>query len=114
MIYILLAIFFIGYFLYRDYEIRKVLANEFFVELAKGNKRYYRGWWKIDPKDYEKIALDPRTHEQIAREYKVSRSRIGAIKQDYYSKREQEGREIVQNYFKKAHITPQDKTLFEI
>lgn len=97
----------IAYLLYRDYIVRKVLANDFFVELAKGNKRYFRGWWKVNPNDYEKIALDNRTHEQIAKDYNVSRSRIGAIKKDYYSKREKEGREIVQSYFQK------DRQLFD-
>ena len=90
----------IAYLLYRDYQVRKLLSHELFIELAKGNTRYFRGWWKINPTDYEKIALDQRTHEEIAKEYNVSRSRIGSIKRDYYNKREDEGRKIVTEYFK--------------
>lgn len=94
-----LLILTVTYLLYRDYKIRKTLDNEFFVELAKGHKRYFRGWWKVNPNDYEKIAIDNRTHEEIAKEYNVSRSRIGTIKRDYYKHREEEGKEIVSNYF---------------
>ena len=117
MIYNIFILFVIGYLLYRDHAVRKVLANDFFVELAKGNKRYFRGWWKVNPNDYEKIALDNRTHEQIAKEYNVSRSRIGAIKKDYYSKRESEGREIVQTYFQTTSpeiVAHDDRRLFDL
>lgn len=89
------------YLLISNYQTKKTLSSEIFIELAKGNKRLWRGYWKVNPNDYEKIALDNRTHEQIAKEYNVSRSRIGAIKKDYYSKREIEGKEIVSEYFKK-------------
>ena len=81
-------------------KVEKTLSNEIFVELAKGNKRLYRGFWKINPNDYEKIALDPRSHQAIADDYNISRSRIGQIKHDYYKKREMEGTQIVSNYFK--------------
>lgn len=89
------------YLIIRDYQTRKILAHEFFVELAKGNKRYFRGWWKVNPNDYEKIALDKRTHEEIAKDFNVSRSRIGTIKRDYYKQREEEGKKIVTEYFNK-------------
>ncbi len=76
------------YLFFENRFIKAKLNSDLFIQLAKGNNRLYRGFWKINPNDYEKIALDKRTHEEIAKEYGVSRSRIGAIKQDYYKNRE--------------------------
>lgn len=89
------------YLFFENRFIKAKLNSDLFIQLAKGNNRLYRGFWKVNPNDYEKIALDTRTHQKIADEYGISRSRVGAIKQDYYSKREQEGKEIVSEYFKK-------------
>lgn len=87
MINLLLTIAVI-YLLISNYQIKKTLSSEIFIELAKGHKRLWRGYWKVNPNDYEKIALDPRTHQKIADEYGISRSRVGTIKQDYYKNRE--------------------------
>lgn len=114
MILNIILIIAVVYLLISNYQIKKTLSSEIFVELAKGNKRLYRGFWKVNPNDYERIALDKRTHEEIAREYGISRSRVGQIKTDYYKKREIEGREIVQNYFKTntSEIKSDDAKLF--
>lgn len=89
------------YLLVRDYQVKKTLSSEIFIDLAKGNKRLWRGYWKVNPNDYEKIAVDQRTHEKIGEEYKISRSRVGQIKRDYYKQREIECKEIVSKYFRK-------------
>lgn len=105
MIDILLTIAVI-YLLISNYQIKKTLASEVFIELAKGHKRLWRGYWKVNPNDYEKIALDPRTHQKIANDYGISRSRVGSIKTDYFEKRKAEGKEIVSEYFKKLPFEP--------
>lgn len=94
------------YLFFENRLIKAKLNSDLFIQLAKGNNRLYRGFWKINPNDYEKIALDNRTQVEIAREYGISRSRVGQIQRDYFTKREQEGKEIVSKYF-------QDKSLFE-
>ena len=85
MINILLIIA-VLYLLASNYQIKKTLASETFIELAKDNKKLWRrGYWKVNPNDYEKIALDKRTHEEIGNEYGISRSRVGQIKQNYFN-----------------------------
>lgn len=98
------------YLFFENRFIKAKLNSDLFVQLAKGNNRLYRGFWKVNPMDYEKIALDNRTHEKIAQDYGISRSRIGQIKHDYYKKRESDGKEIVSKYFKeKSLFEPEEK-----
>lgn len=77
------------YLFFENRFIKAKLNSDLFIQLAKGNNRLYRGFWKINPNDYEKIALDNRTQVEIAREYGISRSRVGQIQRDYFTKREQ-------------------------
>lgn len=95
------------YLLISNYQIKKTLSSETFIELAKGNKRLWRGYWKVNPNDYEKIAIDERTHEKIGEEYNISRSRVGQIKRDYYKQREVDGKQIVGDWFTKKQTDPQ-------
>lgn len=95
------------YLLASNYQIKKTLSSEIFIDLAKGNKRLWRGFWKVNPNDYEKIAIDKRTHEKIGEEYGISRSRVGQIKRDYYKQREVEGKQIVGEWFTKKQTDQQ-------
>lgn len=59
-------------------------VNKIFTGIQKGDEnRKWRGYWKIHPDDRIAIANDPRTCEEIAKAYNVSRSYISQIKRDY-------------------------------
>lgn len=77
------------YLIYRDYNIRKIQSHntKWIEKWRKGNmNRKWRDWYKINPEDHKKIALDPRPASKIAVEYNVSTSRISAIKSRYFEK----------------------------
>jgi hypothetical protein len=45
--------------------------------------RRWRGYYKVHPDLYNAIVADKRTQAEIAKDYGVSRSLIGRIKQDH-------------------------------